>query len=363
MAAAAHPAPEGIARLRRGLLTWAFCLAIASVQVFVDPAKRYWVELVYSLCIGTVCWWLAELSRLALRRPTDPGGWPHDGRGAVLFLFSVAGGFFIGTLLADAWFGWSSWDGHGDVKRSVAVTVVAGFGITYFFHSRGRAAHLEAAAREAARTATESRLKLLETQLEPHMLFNTLANLQALVATDPPRAGQMLDHLIAYLRATLGGSRATLHPLEVEFARVGDYLALMRIRMGARLDFALDLPDALRGVPVPPLLLQPLVENAIRHGLEPQVAGGRIDLAARTEGQGAEAQLVLEVCDTGVGLPATAALPQPGSGFGTAQVRERLAALYGSAGAIEIVANGRHGTRASVRFPLHFEHPQEPPSR
>ena len=360
---AAQPAPEGVARLRRGLQTWAFCLAIASVQVFVDPAKRYGVELVYSLCIGTICWLLAELSRQALRRPTDPGGWPHDGRGAVLFALSVAGGFFIGTLLADAWFGWSSWDGHGNVKRSVAITVVAGFGITYFFHSRGRAAHLEAAAREAARTATESRLKLLETQLEPHMLFNTLANLQALVETDPPRAGQMLDHLIAYLRATLGGSRATLHPLESEFARIGDYLALMQIRMGTRLGFALDLPDALRGVPVPPLLLQPLVENAIRHGLEPQVAGGRIDVAARTEGQGAEAQLVLEVCDTGIGLPATAALPQAGSGFGTAQVRERLAALYGSAAAIEIVAGGRCGTMARVRFPLNFEHAQERPNR
>ncbi|KQM76411.1 sensor histidine kinase [Xylophilus sp. Leaf220] len=363
MGVAAHPAPEGIARLRRGLQTWAFCLAISSVQVFVDPAKRYLVELVYSLSIGTACWLLAELSRQVLRRPTDPGGWPHDWRGAVLFVFSVAGGFLVGTLLADAWFGWSSWDGHGDVKRSVAVTAVAGFGITYFFHSRGRAAHLEAAAREAARTATESRLKLLETQLEPHMLFNTLANLQALVATDPPRAGEMLDHLIAYLRATLGGSRATLHPLQAEFARVGDYLALMQIRMGGRLAFALDLPGALGAVPVPPLLLQPLVENAIRHGLEPQVEGGRIDVSARTEGQGAQAQLLLEVRDTGIGLPAAAALPQAGSGFGTAQVRERLAALYGSAGAIEIIANGRRGTLASVRFPLHFEHPQEPPAR
>lgn len=92
--------------------------------------------------------------------------------------------------------------------------------------------------------AAEARLKLLETQLEPHMMFNTLANLRVLVATDPPRAQEMLDHFIAYLRATLGASRAALHPLADEFARLQDYLALMAVRMGPRLDYTLELPEA-----------------------------------------------------------------------------------------------------------------------
>jgi hypothetical protein len=99
----------------------------------------------------------------------------------------------------------------------------------------------------------------------------------------------MLDHLIAYLRATLGASRATLHPLADEFARLRDYLELMAVRMGPRLAYTLDLPEALREVPVPPLLLQPLVENAIRHGLEPQVAGGHITVRASTRAPGDEA--------------------------------------------------------------------------
>ena len=153
-----------------------------------------------------------------------------------------------------------------------------------------RLAHARADAEAARRAAAENQLKLLESQLEPHMLFNTLANLRVLIGIDPPRAQAMLDRLIAFLRATLNASRSTLHPLATEFERIGDYLALMGMRMGPRLQSQLSLPDALRDVGVPPLLLQPLVENSIKHGLEPQIAGGRIevDAAARRRLAGAE---------------------------------------------------------------------------
>ena len=188
---------------------------------------------------------------------------------------------------------------------------------------------------------------------------------RALMATDVPRAQAMLDHLIAYLRATLGASRATLHPLEDEFARLADYLALMAMRMGPRLVYALDLPEPLRGLPVPPLLLQPLVENAIRHGLEPQVAGGQITVRARvqpgaasTPSAPATPYLVLEVADNGVGLAQAPTLPPtPGTQFGLAQVRERLATLHGSAGTLDLIATSAGGTSASVRFPLNIQHP------
>src|SRR5690606_22156517 len=126
---------------------------------------------------------------------------------------------------------------------------------------------------EAQRQASEARLRLLESQLEPHMLFNTLANLRALIGSDPPRAVEMLDRLNAFLRATLAASRsaagAQRHTLRDEFARLDDYLALMAVRMGPRLRVVLSLPEPLADCPVPALLLQPLVENAIRHGLEP----------------------------------------------------------------------------------------------
>jgi LytS/YehU family sensor histidine kinase len=200
---------------------------------------------------------------------------------------------------------------------------------------------------ETQRQANESRLRLLESQLEPHMLFNTLANLRALISADPVRAQAMLDHLIAYLRATLSASRTGTHTLEQEFARLRDYLELMAIRMGPRLQFTLDLPDALKQVSVPPLLLQPIVENSIQHGLEPQVQGGSIVVRA---GSGAGV-LTLEVSDTGKGLDVHAT-PADGKGFGMRQVRERLATLYGDAAAIEFIAASAGGTRARITIPL-----------
>jgi LytS/YehU family sensor histidine kinase len=187
---------------------------------------------------------------------------------------------------------------------------------------------------------------LLQSQLEPHMLFNTLANLRVLIGIDPPRAQAMLDRLIAFLRATLSASRSTLHPLATEFERIGDYLALMGVRMGPRLQTRLSLPDELGAVGVPPLLLQPLVENSIKHGLEPQVAGGRIEVDARRDGD----MLVLSVLDSGVGLGSAA--PSGDSRFGLAQVRERLHTLYGSRASLELQDAAGGGTRARIRLPL-----------
>lgn len=198
----------------------------------------------------------------------------------------------------------------------------------------------------AQRNATEARLKLLETQLEPHMLFNTLANLRALITADPPRAVAMLDRLNNYLRMTLSGSRALAHPLSAEFERLADYLELMSVRMGERLRYTLDLPDELRDTPVPPLLLQPLVENSIRHGLEPKVEGGVITVRARQF----DGRLIIEVSDTGVGLDA--AQTSEGSGFGLEQVRERLATVHGEQGRMSLAAGPSGGTLATLSFPL-----------
>ncbi len=181
------------------------------------------------------------------------------------------------------------------------------------------------------------------------MLFNTLANLRVLIGLDPARAQAMLDHLIAFLRTTLQASRAAEHPLGTEFERVADYLALMDVRMGSRLQVVLDLPDALTTLPVPPLLLQPLVENAVKHGLEPQVQGGRIEVRAHRQG----ALLELTVRDTGAGLPATAQAAISG-GFGLQQVRERLATLYGGAASVTLspAPGAEGGALATLRLPL-----------
>jgi LytS/YehU family sensor histidine kinase len=179
------------------------------------------------------------------------------------------------------------------------------------------------------------------------MLFNTLANLRVLIGLDAAQAQAMLDRLIAYLRATLNASRLSSHPLATEFERINDYLALMAVRMGPRLQVQLNLPEALRHLPVPPLLLQPLVENAIQHGLEPKVAGGRLQVTASAQA----GQLQLQVRDTGLGL---GAVPSSGTGFGVQQVRQRLATLYGAQAQLHLqaAADGEGGVLASITLPL-----------
>ncbi len=323
---------------------------------------QFWLNLAYSLCIGLCIQFSLEGGRYAMahwlrqHRPSHPGlsndwpGWPLMGP---WLLLCVPGGYVLGTLLGDALTGHQI--AHpllsGNVRSLgfiLTMSLAVSVGATYFFYARGRIATTEAHAEAARRAAAETQLMLLQSQLEPHMLFNTLANLRVLIGLDPDKAQGMLDHLIGFLRSTLSASRSSSHPLASEFARIEDYLALMRIRMGERLQVSLDLPDELRELPVPPLLLQPLVENCIQHGLEPQVAGGRIALSARREGQ----QLWLTVRDTGVGLQA--APSSRGTGFGTAQVRERLATLFGADASLVLspATDAEGGTVAEISLPL-----------
>jgi signal transduction histidine kinase len=264
---------------------------------------------------------------------------------------SIAG-WQIGMRMGDWILGASRVEHVGiSEPRFLFLTLVAvlsiSLGLTYFFWVRGRLASTEVRAEAAMRSAAENQLKLLVSQLEPHMLFNTLANLRVLIGQDPPRAQAMLDHLNGFLRATLDASRVDSHALSSEFARIGDYLELMKVRMGPRLQDALELPVELGTLRVPPLLLQPLVENAIKHGLEPKVAGGRITVSARRDGD----SLVLTVRDTGMGLGESRA---PGSRFGLSQVRDRLSALYGNAASLDLrrVEDGLGGTLATVRLPV-----------
>ena len=193
----------------------------------------------------------------------------------------------------------------------------------------------------------QAQLQMLQAQIEPHMLFNTLANLQGLIAADPPRAQSMLDQLIQYLRATLTASRSQATTLAQEFALLDAYLGLMKVRMGARLSYALELPEELRGLSVPPMLLQPLVENAIKHGLEPKVEGGLVSIRAERDGN----QLRLSVCDTGLGLDGTPAHSNS-THVGVSNVRERLHALYGNRADFSLIPNTPEGVIAQLTIPL-----------
>lgn len=351
---------------RHGLMTAALCCVIALALTVSKDSAQWDAQLVYSLGIGMTSWLTIELGRLGLGGLPQHGNWPHGLRFVVLVVAGISTGFVTGMALGDSYTGNPNSLLHGhEVLPALMISIGACVAISFFFYSRGHAAALQAHIAQAQRDAAESRLKLLETQLEPHMMFNTLANLRVLIATDPPRAESMLDHLIAYLRATLGGARSALHSLEDEFARLADYLEIMAVRMGPRLAFTLDLPDALRTASVPPLLLQPLVENAIRHGLEPKVQGGHITVRASTQGLPGGELLVLEVLDNGVGLPGSG-LPgwhlhdgatSGASHFGLAQVRERLGTLYSTQGTIELIAASACWTCARASFPLNFSTP------
>ena len=339
---------DWIDHLRHLLQVLAFCLVIATIQYAFTPEHPYAPTVVYSLCIGTIIWVIIDLGRHLMPSSIETG-WPQGLPGLALVVFGIAAGYLLGTRIADQFCHLYNWYPPGtapdasQLRSSILITALAGIAGTYYFYTRNKSAYLQRKMTEARGHATEARLKLLETQLEPHMLFNTLANLRVLIKSDPARAQAMLDHLIAYLRATLGASRASEHALQTEFERLRDYLALMAVRMGARLQYTLDLPPELSTHPVPALLLQPLVENSIRHGLEPKVEGGSVTVSARREGD----WLTLEVSDTGVGMAAGV----KASGFGVAQVRERLATTYGTHATIYFVAPDVGGTMAIARLP------------
>jgi LytS/YehU family sensor histidine kinase len=343
---------DWLVKLRRLLQTLAFCLAIAGLIYAFDPHARYEAVLVYSVCIGLCSWALIDFGAILFPSARETG-WPQGFAGVLLPIVGNGLGFVFGVSIADAWLGHSTWAvvTERQLLLSVLMSGVIGTIVTYYFYSRGKSDHLEQKVSEATRLATEARLKLLEAQLEPHMLFNTLANLRMLIGLDAPRAQDMLDHIIAYLRATLSASRASTHPLQREFDRLHDYLELMAVRMGPRLQYTLDLPAELAQHSVPTLLLQPLVENSIQHGLEPKVEGGSLTISAHSEGE----TVVLEVSDTGMGFdPTDSGFTHPASpdkGFGVQQIRERLAAVYGSRATITFIASKASGTRASIRFP------------
>lgn len=339
---------DWLGKLRHLLQTMAFCLAVAALQVAFTPDRPYGANVLYSLLIGCSIWAVIDLGRHCLPSAAETG-WPRGFSGLLLIAAGILGGYFFGMAAGDrigrAW-GWTTGgQSASEWRSSLLITILAGTAGTFWFYTRHKDAYLQRKMGEAQRHANEARLKLLETQLEPHMLFNTLANLRALIAVNPQEAQRMLDHMIAYLRATLDGSRSTTHSLQREFERLRDYLELMAIRMGPRLTYTLDLPAGLAQQPVPTLLLQPLVENSIQHGLEPKLEGGCIHVSARREGD----ELVLEVADTGIGQ---AAPSSGGAGFGLGQIRDRLATLHGDAAKLAVTPDGDEGMRAVVRLPV-----------
>lgn len=210
---------------------------------------------------------------------------------------------------------------------------------------RRERAELEASVARSDKERATAELKTLRAQVEPHFLYNTLSNVVSLIDREPATAKHMTERLIGYLRHTLDASRRDNATVGDELAIIADYLEILHLRMGERLAYAIDADDAARALPLSPMLLQPLVENAIKHGLEPKIEGGRITVSATTNSD------QLEICVEDTGLGFGVATDTGGSGSGLANVRARLKALYGDAARLAI-EQLKEGTRIRIIVPL-----------
>lgn len=210
--------------------------------------------------------------------------------------------------------------------------------------TRAQAATATAAEEGLKRQLAEAQLKMMQAQVEPHFLFNTLASVDYLIETDPARASTMQKNLIQYLRAALPQMREGSTTLGKELALVRAYLEILKVRMEDRLQFAITVPQGLMSAQFPPMVLQSLVENAIKHALEPKPEGGSITITADI----ANGNLRVTVADTGLGFGVAG---KPGTGVGLNNVRERLAALYAGRARFTIEANSPSGTIATIEVP------------
>jgi LytS/YehU family sensor histidine kinase len=183
----------------------------------------------------------------------------------------------------------------------------------------------------------------MRAQIEPHFLFNTLGAVQQLCEGAAPKAGELTASLIAFLRSSLTEMRAESARLDAEFDTIEAYCKVMKFRLGARLRYQLELPTHLAAVTLPSMVLLTLVENAVKHGIEPSLDGGVVRVAARVEG----AFAVVSVINTGMALPAT-----PGAGFGLSHVRERLHLTYGDCASFSIDNRDSLGVVAELRVPM-----------
>src|SRR5258706_4045863 len=303
-------------------------IAVTAVGLACAAAARWFFTntlfdlLLIALCIGYISMVLftiaTNLRESALRREARQ-------------LLAIIIGSFLGTVLAGLMRGMNLsqmlterlWGASMTMSMGIGVgVVVVGAAMIRERQARDEARlhRAEAERQQLEKNVLEARLQLMQAQVEPHYLFNTLANVQHLVETDPPAAARMLDSFIRYLRAALPQMRESVTNLgrEIDMARA--FLEINRVRMGSRMTFSIDVPESLKERAFPPMMLISLVENAVKHGVDPCCECGSITIRAAE----AEGRLRVLVDDTGEGIK-----PKKGGGVGLANIRERLKGLYG----------------------------------
>ena len=340
---------------------WNTLLALIIVAFLILMVRKqipFWERLYPSLIVANVTGYLIHGAMVAgnwvLR------GWPRRARAAprVIYYVSVVGvcvvlGMLIGTGLIRGVNPLSFLGQKAALATIVPFAVVVGvFMVAIFLTGERRIAKETLAARQseqlasAAQLLAEAKLSTLQAQIEPHFLYNTLANVVGLIETQPAQARHMLERFIDYLRASLAASRAGSATLGSELDMVAAYLDVLAVRMGARLRYRFEVGEGCREIVIAPMLIQPLIENAVCHGLEPKVEGGQICVRAHV----LDGALCIEVSDTGAGLSGTP--PKPGGGVGLANIRARLRSLYNGQAQVQLLENQPCGITVRLMLPL-----------
>ncbi|RJG42151.1 sensor histidine kinase [Motilimonas pumila] len=239
------------------------------------------------------------------------------------------------------------------MKKALIISFSVGLVVTFFFYTRDKTVMIQNKLNETLLQKTrhekalvESQLKMLQSQIEPHFLFNTLANIQAMIFHNPDVASKLLSNLTDLLRQSLTKTRQDSIAIADEVSFIRSYLSIQQIRLGERLTFKLEVDNTLPdGCRIPPLLLQPLVENAIKHGIGPRTEGGKISIQFTEQG----GQLVVSIADDGIGF---ASSPTKGNGIALNNIRNRLNSLFNSEGKLLIFENEDGGVTSQVHIPL-----------
>jgi sensor histidine kinase YesM len=308
--------------------------------------KSFTINLVLSLSFGiSICSIIILLGWIF--KPEKTGSF------ALIFIIGVGSGIliglYIGLFLLQQVFSIVVMQQEKVMIQIVIIAITFSSMISYFFYSKTRLRVSQEVIQQekikrlsSEKEALEANLRLLQAQIEPHFLFNTLSNILSLIDTDPARGKIMLLDLIHYLRTSLSRTFPDSITLDQEMDILKAYLNIQKIRMGERLHCRIELPDAVRLHPFPPMLLQPLVENAIKHGLEPKMEGGEIMIKVAEK----DDLIRIEVTDTGNGFSSF-----HNTGVGIGNVRERIKLLYGEKGRLILEENEPNGVRAIIEVP------------
>jgi len=332
--------------LRVLAITMGFNTLIAIFLTLIGYGRGLFINLIFSQSLGlSICscvlageHWFHTLSPV---------------RNTLIAVAAIGIGAVVGSLAASALSGVPLslilWGESIPLYQLLILGLLFGSIITYFFHSREKMAQAQVLIQEERikrlsleKEGLETRLRLLQAQVEPHFLFNSLSNILSLLDTDLGIGKEMLADLIRYLRASLSRTRGKTTTLEQEMELIRAYMNIYRVRMGDRLRYHIEIPDHLKARPFPPMLVQPLVENAIRHGLEPKIEGGEISILAEERND----FLRLVVSDNGTGLDEKAA-----AGIGLSNIRERLQTLFDGQGRLILEENTPSGLKAILEVP------------